>query len=283
MEPWTSTRKSSRRKTHCQKWQITLQEAVEYFDHEYMTNRFYVTHFGGCAILFNKDTSVYLHGTWGLQEQDLKEGESGCHIKGIGSSTAAQRKWHIIILQEVIENVDSEFLTDRSYMTHYGGCAFLFNNDTFHQDIKVTSVYFRDTRDPQQQDLKEGESEWVLQGVISMASFRRRPRNSKSFFTTMSLHINNQFAKKRGIEKKLLLTIRAVMLEEHVDFVAGDFNGAAWRRPCGNDRKLASIIEEAFADTDLPVPPASTTVVGPRCSARRLGGGMWVSQATGHP
>ena len=35
--------------------------------------------------------------------------------------------------------------------------------------------------------------------------------------------------------------------------VAGDFNGAAWRRPCGNDRKLTSIIEEAFADTNLPV------------------------------
>ena len=39
-----------------------------------------------------------------------------------------------------------------------------------------------------------------------------------------------------------------------MDLVAGDFNGAAWRRPCGNDRKLTSIIEEDFADTDLPVP-----------------------------
>ena len=29
----------------------------------------------------------------------------------------------------------------------------------------------------------------------------------------MSLNINNQFAKKRGIGKKLLLTIRAVTLE----------------------------------------------------------------------
>ena len=53
----------------------------------------------------------------------------------------------------------------------------------------------------------------------------------------------------------LLLTIRAVMLEEHVDLVAGDVNGAAWRRPCGNGRQPISIIEEAFADTDLPMPP----------------------------
>ena len=100
-------------------------------------------------------------------------------------------------------------------MTHHGGCAILFDKDTFHPDFKVSSVYFHDTRDGQQQDVKEGESGWVLQvlqGVISRASFRR-PRNGNSFFTTMSLHIN-QFAKKGGIGKKLLLTIRAVMLEK---------------------------------------------------------------------
>ena len=75
----------------------------------------------------------------------------------------------------------------------------------------------------------EGETGWVLQGVISRASFRRQPSSGKSFFTVMSLHINNNYAKKRGIDKKLLLTIRAVMLDEHVDFAAGHFNGAAHR------------------------------------------------------
>ena len=43
----------------------------------------------------------------------------------------------------------------------------------------------------------------------------------------MSLHNNNHYAKKRGMGKKLLLTVRAVMLQEHVDMVAGDFNGSA--------------------------------------------------------
>ena len=62
----------------------------------------------------------------------------------------------------------------------------------------------------------------------------------------MSLHINNKYARKRGIGKKLLLTIRAVMLEEHVDLVAGDFNGAAWRR--ATSANSTSVIEEAFAD-----------------------------------
>ena len=51
---------------------ITLQEAIEYVDHELLANRFHVTHYGGCAVLFNKDTlfsdvkvkSIYLHDTW---------------------------------------------------------------------------------------------------------------------------------------------------------------------------------------------------------------------------
>ena len=114
------------------------------------------------------------------------------------------------------------------------------------------------------------ESGWALQGVKSRASFRRLPRNGKSFFTTMSSHINNQFAKKRGIGKKLLLTIRAVMLEEHVDLVALDVNGAAWRRPCGNDRKPTSVIEEAFVDTDLPLPPGAHCGVPVQCQVDGL-------------
>ena len=88
----------------------------------------------------------------------------------------------------------------------------------------------------------------VLQGVISRASFRRQPRGGKSFFTVLSLQIN-----KCGIGKKLLLSVRAVMIEEHVDLVVGDFNGAAWRRQIGNGN--LSTIEQAFAGSDLPMPP----------------------------
>ena len=63
----------------------------------------------------------------------------------------------------------------------------------------------------------------------------------------IALHLD-VLAKKRGIGKKLLLTIRAVMFDEHIDFVAGDFNGAAWRRQTNNGNR-----EEAFADSDLPM------------------------------
>ena len=61
----------------------------------------------------------------------------------------------------------------------------------------------------------------VLQAVLSRASFRRIPRNGKSYFNVMSLHINDHLAKKRGIGKNLLLTVRTVMLQEQVDMVAG--------------------------------------------------------------
>ena len=85
----------------------------------------------------------------------------------------------------------------------------------------------------------EGETGWVIQGVISKASFRRQPRGGNSSFTVMSLHINNNYAKTRGIGKKLLLTVRAVMLDEQKDLVAGDVNGAAWcRRTCVLSKKL---------------------------------------------
>ena len=95
------------------------------------------------------------------------------------------------------------------------------------------------------------------------ASFRRLPRNGNSFFTMMSLHINNRYATKRGIGKKLLLTFRTVMLQEHVEMVAGDFNGASWRRPCGSDRHFISIVREAVANTNLPMPPGPTPLWGP--------------------
>ena len=51
------------------------------------------------------------------------------------------------------------------------------------------------------------------------------------------------------------------MLEEHVDLVVGDINGAAWRRQPG-DCNL-SIIEEAFAGSDLPMPPGPTPLWSP--------------------
>ena len=92
----------------------------------------------------------------------------------------------------------------------------------------------------------------------------------------VSLHTNNNYAQKRGIGKKLLLTIRAVMVEEHVDVVAGDLNGAAWRRD--TNANSISIIEEAFADCALPVPPGPTPLWSPG-AVPGMRADVWISQA----
>ena len=135
------------------------------------------------------------------------------------------------------------------FITHFAGCAVLLNKDTFHSDVQVNSVYIHDTRSKQQQFVKEGQSGWVLQDVISCASFRRIPRNGKSYFTMMSLHINNHYAKQRGIGKNSILAVRTVMRQEQVDMVAGDLNGAAWRRQSGSEQR--------------PIPPGPTSLWRP--------------------
>ena len=170
---------------------------------------------------FNKDISNRLTEqtrpsvkNWNPGPRRGKGGAIERHVAG---------KWHIITLQEAIEYLEHDFLTNRFHVTHYGGCAVLFNRDTFFSDIKVWSICLHDTRACEQDKIKDGESGWVIQGVVSRAAFHRQPRSGPKSFTVMSLHINNNYAKKRGIEKKLLLTIRAIMLEEHVDLVAGDF------------------------------------------------------------
>ena len=50
-----------------------------------------------------------------------------------------------------------------------------------------------------------------MPGFLSRASFRRPPTSGQVTFTVLSLHINNIYAKKKGIAKKLL-TIRAIMI-----------------------------------------------------------------------
>ena len=76
-----------------------------------------------------------------------------------------------------------ECFMNHVYITHFAGCAVLLNSGTFHSDIWVNSVDIHDTRTGQQQVVKEGQSSWVLQAVISRASSWRIPRNANSDFT----------------------------------------------------------------------------------------------------
>ena len=83
-------------------------------------------------------------------------------------------KWHIITLQDAVEYLDRDYLTNRFYVTHFGGCAVLFNKDTFHPDIKVSSVYRHDTGDGQQQDVKGETTGCHVKGVVSAAGTQRQ-------------------------------------------------------------------------------------------------------------
>ena len=71
----------------------------------------------------------------------------------------------------------------------------------------------------------------------------------------MALYVQHHFAKKRGIGRNLLVAVRFVKVQEQVGMVAGDFNCAGWRRQSGSDTRSTGIIEEAFANTSLPIPP----------------------------
>ena len=48
------------------------------------------------------------------------------------------------------------------------------------------------------------------------------------------------------------VTLRAIMISQEGDLVAGDFNGTAWR--C-RSRDNLSTIDEVFTDCALPTPP----------------------------
>ena len=121
----------------------------------------------------------------------------------------------------------------------------------------------------------EGEQGWVLQGVLSIAIFRRPPVSGQKYFTVLSLHISNIYAKKKGIAKKLILTLRAIMISQEVDLVAGDFNGTAWRHR-GKDN--LSTIDEAFLDSILAYATRPQTIVGTWIHSGQLGRRLWISQ-----
>ena len=95
-------------------------------------------------------------------------------------------KWHVITLQEAIDDVDHDIFTNRFHVTHYGGCAVLFNTETFYPDIEVKSLYFHDTRRELPDKVLEGDSAWFLQGVLSRTSFRRPPLSGQKTFTVQS-------------------------------------------------------------------------------------------------
>ena len=121
-------------------------------------------------------------------------------------------------------------------------------------DVKVKSTYLHGTRRELPDKVMEGDSVWFLQGVCTCL-FRRQPSGQEP--SDQSIH-----------GPVVTYTIRAVMLKENVDLLAGDFNRAAWRRENSN---IFSIIENAFADCALPMPPGPTPLWRPGSILWQLG------------
>ena len=193
---------------------------------------------------------------WNPGPRRGKDGAIERHITG---------KWHIITLQEAIEYLEHDFLTNRLHVTHYGGCVVLFIKDTLFSDIKVTSIYLYDLWPSQPDKVIAGERGWVIRGVISWASFRRLSRNGKSFFTTMSFHINNKLCQEVRYRKEATLYNPRCDARGTCGLDSWGLQRCCLGRPCGNYGKPTSTIAEDFRLADAAW---LHLVVGPKCSAR---------------
>ena len=90
----------------------------------------------------------------------------------------------------------------------------------------VKSITLHDTRRELPDQVVEGGRRWVMQVVISRASFRRPPLWPEVLYSVVPT-CTQYLRKKTGYCKKLILTIRAIMIGQQFDWVAGDFNGTA--------------------------------------------------------
>ena len=81
--------------------------------------------------------------------------------------------------------VDHELLTNRFHVTHYGGCAVLFNKDAFFPDVKVKSMYLHDIRRVLPDKVVEGDSGWVFTGraitCLFSSTTSQRPKKLSQF------------------------------------------------------------------------------------------------------
>ena len=113
------------------------------------------------------------------------------------------------LCKKLSDFVDHAILHERFDVTH-------FAEDTY-SNVNVKSIYLHDTRRILPDHFVKGEHGWVLQGVVSRASFRRAAASGQTACTVLSLHNNNIFAKKKGIAKKMIQTVRALLTSQNID------------------------------------------------------------------
>ena len=87
-----------------------------------------------------------------------------------------------------------------------------------------------------------------------------QPVAQKAFTVVIAASSAIFWPRKKVIAKKIVQTMRAIMISQDIDLVAGDFNGTAWR--C-RSRDNLSTIDEVFSDCTLPTPAGPTPLWGP--------------------
>ena len=158
-------------------------------------------------------------------------------------------RWHIITLQEASEYVDHDILTGRFSVTHYAGCAILFNKDTFYPNIDVKSIYLHFTRrrlawSGHWRGTRMGYARcsFTVPHFVDHHSAARKP-----------LHISDIYAKKERHRQEAHPhhpCYHDWSTDWHV--VAGDFNCTAWR--CSNRDNISSIANAARPCTTVGTP-----------------------------
>ena len=84
------------------------------------------------------------------------------------------------------------------------------------------------------------------------------------FYNDVAPHQQHICLQKKTRNRDLLLAVCTLMQQQQqVNLVAGDFNGASWRRQSGSHSRSLSSIEEALVNMNLPLSPGSTPLGRP--------------------
>ena len=183
-------------------------------------------------------------------------------------------KWHFIISEEASDYVDHTIQHERFHVTHFAGCAVLFNKDTLYTNVDVKSIHSHDTRRVLHDHTFEGEHGWGYMVLCPRASFRRAAASGQTVITVFSLHNNNVFAKKEVLPRKssmsfvflrspkTLFWLRVTPMVRHGVVAAVTFS---------------VLLMRLFADCALRTPPRPHTDVGSQFHSEQSGVRSWFS------
>ena len=180
-------------------------------------------------------------------------------------------RWHIVPLQESAEFLQHEDIARQFHVAHFRSCAALFIMFMLESDLEVKVIYLQLTR----QTAAGGPSRPFCPELAFDAFPGTASRASQSCRCTATT-----WCKKRSIASNVPLAVRTAVVQEEVDMVARDFNGASWRRKSGPEQQFDSTLEDAFKNAKLFVPLGSFPFVGFWWNPKRLDWCMCICQAT---